>query len=1226
MASTLLALPAPARPASGEASAAPVGDVRHVTLITGDVVTVRPRAGGGRAVTVRPGKGREKIRFTTEEVDGEIRVTPSDAFPYLVNGLLDPTLFQVGELIDQGYDDRSRPTLPLLLDYADGARAAAVPGVKVTATLNSIDAQAAAPEKGRLADFWKAAVTTADPSAKAGAANGLEKIWLDARVKASLERSVPQVGAPQAWQAGYDGTGVKVAVLDTGADETHPDLAGRVDDRRNFTDDPTTEDGVGHGTHVASIIAGQGSASAGLRKGVAPGARLLVGKVLDNTGSGTLSQVIEGLEWAAGAGADVVNLSLGSGPTDGTDPLSVAVDELTASTGTLFVAAAGNEGRAYQVGAPGAATTALTVGAVDRDDALASFSSRGPRLDDAPKPDITAPGVGIAAARAAGTTMGDPVDERYIAASGTSMATPHVAGAAAILKQRHPGWTAGRLKDALVSTAATIDGQTVHEQGGGRLDVARAVRQDVTATGVLDLGTSVEGESGQDVQGKVAYTNTGTAPVTLDLSAALRNQDGAVPGEGALALGSTAVTVPAGGTAEVPVRVDLTKIAKGRHVGYLTARSADGSVAAHTTLALTRRGPARKVHFRAIDDEGKPSRVAAILMYGAAAINDASGWIEDRDAGLILEVEQGTYLTQAVFGGISSRQQPLDVLISIPELKVDRDLEVVLDARKAKPVVVETPKPAVRSGITTWAAYRTYGDRRISIAGMNFPSDLVTVAGTDRVKNGTFEFNTRLQLAAPMVSRARVTGLRDDLPMQPAIWSPEMDGRFRWPLMEAGRGRPEDVAGRDVRGKAVVISLPSEEEDFYESEERIRAIGKAGAAAVIAVGGERYGLWQQWLPVNPRYPSPAFLISHDAGQKLLGRVRAGRATIDLTCTMAPPYTYDVSHSEYGGIPRQIVHKVRPGNTARIAAEYTESGGEHWAKEQRFGWRPWQVFANERQTPVRTPLRRDEYVSSSDADTTWEHFVHSYFTWELWGSIYGGGVAQPERGYRPGEIVRERWWGPLVRPAIPAGYPYPPTRDGDEMTIIVPEMVDGDGHYGYLEQSLGEDETSARLFRNGELVAERANARDRFPAVPEEAEYRLELSTSRTSPEWVHATATETAWTFRSRGADREQVLPMPQVDYDVPADENGLVPAGRPVSLGFTVRGTVPGMKVGQMTAELSYDDGATWTPVRLRSTGGGGYTGQVTHRAGTVSLRVAATDRAGNRVEQKIIRGYGVR
>ena len=151
---------------------------------------------------------------------------------------------------------------------------------------------------------------------------------------------------------------------------------------------------------------GDGSASDGTFTGVAPGADLLVGKVLGDDGSGSMSQIIDGMEWAVAQGADSVNLSLGAGggPTDGSDPLSRALDTLAESSGTLFVVSAGNSGAPQTVFSPGAATRALTVGAVDGEDVRAEFSSHGPRGGDAAvKPNIVAPGVAIGSARATGT-------------------------------------------------------------------------------------------------------------------------------------------------------------------------------------------------------------------------------------------------------------------------------------------------------------------------------------------------------------------------------------------------------------------------------------------------------------------------------------------------------------------------------------------------------------------------------------------------------------------------------------------------------------------------------------------------------------------------------------------------------------------------------------------------------------------------------------------------------
>ncbi|WP_171074943.1 S8 family serine peptidase [Nonomuraea basaltis] len=214
-----------------------------------------------------------------------------------------------------------------------------------------------------------------------------------------------QIGAPAAWEQGLTGKGVTVAVLDTGIATDHPDLSGKIIKSQDFSGKGSVEDGNGHGTHVASVVAGSGAASDGRYRGVAPDASLAVGKVLDDTGTGTSDSIIAGMQWAAAdARAKVVNMSLGGYRTDGTDPMSEAVNALTREYGTLFVAATGNDGADEWVAAPAAADEALAVGSVSKSDVLSPFSNRGPRAGDgAAKPDLVAPGEGIVAARPADT-------------------------------------------------------------------------------------------------------------------------------------------------------------------------------------------------------------------------------------------------------------------------------------------------------------------------------------------------------------------------------------------------------------------------------------------------------------------------------------------------------------------------------------------------------------------------------------------------------------------------------------------------------------------------------------------------------------------------------------------------------------------------------------------------------------------------------------------------------
>lgn len=301
----------------------------------------------------------------------------------------------------------------------------------------------------------------------------IEHIWPDLPVHTWLDVSTPLLGAPKVWEGGFKGKGVTVAVVDTGVDVNHPDLAGRIAATQDFTGEGFF-DGHGHGTHVCGIVAGNGAASQGKYVGVAPEATLLVAKVLRSDGTGMTSDVMAGIEWAVNQKAKVINLSLGSsGPCDGSDALSATCDAAW-DLGVVVCVAAGNEGpRAGTVGSPGCARKVITVGATDDYDAVAAFSSRGPTLDGRSKPDICFPGVHIISARANNASMGNIVNQYYTEASGTSMATPHCSGAVALLLQAKPQLTPDQIKGLLMQTARNL-GLDANTQGAGRADIARA--------------------------------------------------------------------------------------------------------------------------------------------------------------------------------------------------------------------------------------------------------------------------------------------------------------------------------------------------------------------------------------------------------------------------------------------------------------------------------------------------------------------------------------------------------------------------------------------------------------------------------------------------------------------------------------------------------------------------------------------------------------------------------
>ncbi len=311
-----------------------------------------------------------------------------------------------------------------------------------------------------------------------------------------VNQSVNQIGAPHLWDLNYNGSGTVVAVLDTGIDKTHPDL-NDLDD--NFiTNDPKivnevsfidynfdgiidedANDIVGHGTHVAGIISGTGEASNNRYKGVAPASNLLNVKVLSTYG-GYDSWIIKGIEYAAlgadklentGDEADIISMSLGgSGYVD--DLIVMAVNAAWDLNKTVVIAAGNSGDDFFTIESPGLSSKAITVSATDQFDQIAKFSSRGPSPDLSMGIDICAPGVNIISTRANLSEL-SAIDGNYTSKSGTSMATPFVAGVVALLLHSDPDLTPTTIKTALMISAIDL-GVSSYIQGAGRVDVYAA--------------------------------------------------------------------------------------------------------------------------------------------------------------------------------------------------------------------------------------------------------------------------------------------------------------------------------------------------------------------------------------------------------------------------------------------------------------------------------------------------------------------------------------------------------------------------------------------------------------------------------------------------------------------------------------------------------------------------------------------------------------------------------
>lgn len=267
-----------------------------------------------------------------------------------------------------------------------------------------------------------------------------------------LPWGVDRIDAELAW-SGSTGAGVNVAVIDTGIDLDHPDLAANVKGNVNMTSSTKNgDDDNGHGSHVAGIIAGADNEIGVI--GVAPQANLYAVKVLSRSGSGWVSDIIEGLDWAVIHDMDVANMSLGASVD--VDAFRLAVANADAA-GLIQVAAAGNE--SGPVGYPAAYPQVIAVSATTDVDLLAYYSNVGPEVD------LAAPGSSIFSTYKGGG---------YATLSGTSMASPHVAGTAALVLAAKGPLTTAQLKARLAATADVLPGLSTSQQGAGLVDAEEA--------------------------------------------------------------------------------------------------------------------------------------------------------------------------------------------------------------------------------------------------------------------------------------------------------------------------------------------------------------------------------------------------------------------------------------------------------------------------------------------------------------------------------------------------------------------------------------------------------------------------------------------------------------------------------------------------------------------------------------------------------------------------------
>jgi subtilisin family serine protease len=1249
-----------------------------VTLVTGDTVRLTDN-GGGRFSAVADPQTRPDGQLPIINIQSspeEILAIPSDAQAAVDADILDESLFDVKYLALNGYADDAAKQVPLIVQYDGAARASAfrtaeaLPASDATIPLSSVDGAAMKVDKQHAEQFWAAVRTgasvnrTGQPTALAG---GIGKVWLDRKVTATLAESVPLIGAPAAWQAGLDGTGSTVAVLDTGIDATHPDVAGKIAASKSFIAGEEVADGHGHGTHVAATVAGSGAASNGRHKGVAPGASLVIGKVLNNAGSGSDSEVIGGMEWAArDMGVDVVSMSLGAGPTDGTDPLSQAVENLTASTGALFVVAAGNSGPGRAtVSAPATAPSALTVAATSKTDGLADFSSRGPRLDGVLKPDISAPGVDIVAARAAGTDMGTPVDDRYTSASGTSMATPHIAGAAAILAQAHPDWTWDRLKAALMSTTKDT-GHTVYETGAGRVDVARAVSQKVVATTAnVDFGAMREDEL-TPASKEVTYANTGDTDVTLALTTTLRNAESI---EGALTAPAS-VTVPAGGTATVTLSLDPTGFTKGYYSGGLVATDEAGGIRISTPVGLNVAVKRFALTVTHIGFDGKPvptqtpevlwgqllSTLTPVDIPDSYRVEDMR-WVAPGTTQYL--VEPGTYGLTDTLTETNQRTAKMDIVSMVnPQIEITEDTEITFDLRSAVPVKFNTPKPMADDANTARAVVSMRSAWNGILAGVNTVgrwSGETWVTPTQKVTKGKYLYNAQLsahsrQVAMRVVSPERFTldpfqyAIGDDGITLPYNGMPMFaEGTQRRELVYVDSATKEDIAAVDLRGKIAVQRLDpfNPEVGCWILDERMQWLKDAGAVGVLMYQDVPWPGCYEWQYHDEKdavVALPHARVTIAEGNRIAALLAKGPVRLEVTGNPDLDYTYQLSEYVAQRIPGSMTYDYGARDLAEVDARFPAATrtaeGEYWHV-----WHPGENFSASDVMAFATSTSRTEYFGGLADEVKWS------------GELWDAGTHKWASFPSPTETT---WrWG--ATPISPGAIALPPIstpfwfttcancRLGDVFAPLY-HMVGSDG---ITDNGPGWINLGARLFRDGVEIPKAT-----LPGVPEEypvftlpkekGTYTLTQTHDKTSSKWTFQSGTVTEHTaprygeycppmlFGQPGETDSPCAPQPlvYVAYDL-GDQQDLtnkVAAGGRRTIDVTAyhaQSTTRMPAIDGLTLSYSTDDGATWKTARIKATKSrGGFQATIdipvlARTKGTVSLKVKAWDVDGNKLEQ---------
>ncbi|MBR9876218.1 MAG: S8 family serine peptidase [Vibrionaceae bacterium] len=1052
------------------------------TLITGDkvsaVVSNTGELGGIRMLN----KDGVEIVTSVFKRGNDTYLVPAKAQPFVDSRAIDLELFNINKLYQSNYDDASSDNLPVIIEYADGSLAGAaapivIEGTSLTGEIELIDSAAFGIEKDKAAEVWES--LTQD--------GRIEGVWLDAvihghkqSVGTTLTPTVPLTGALGPSAVTFNGEGVTVAVLDTGYDVEHRDLQGQVVGSKDFSYSSNGVDDLnGHGTHTASTIAGTGAESNGYWEGMAPGADLLIGKVLSNSGGGSTYGIISGMIWAVESGADIVNMSLGGSATACEGPMVDVVEAFRDQA--LFVISAGNSFTRETVGSPGCAPSALTVAALDRENQTAVFSSRGPSPDGhSAKPDIGSQGVDVVAAASGGIGS-----NAYHSLSGTSMSAPHVAGGAAIVLQARPELSPVQLKRVLTSSVFDNDAHVL-EQGAGPMDVNRAITQPVIAAPNVELGRFVDVASAGSVEASVTLTNISDTDVSYKLSLDLIGEDGKTKLPATLAgLGVKSVTVPANGSVDVPVWIEPQVALRDGAYGTITGRikgvsigQSDDQITVPVSFMI--QPPEVQLTLNAYDNRGKP----ATNVSKAYIINEEDDWgraLYFSNGQASISLPKGnysvvshivTYDNDSDFGGLPESAAQMAYL----DHKVTSDTVLTFDAGMAEKVAFKTDKPIETQGFSFGFTYALDDNKVAKLAAIDLMPDYVedmylwSQGHDSRFRSFVSTHATAPEAVLTMENGQQLGTVSQGLTVG-------FDGEGTAEVVPVGEGDYSTVWSEfDLEGKIALFQHP-----YYMTSYMVKGALDQGAIGVLFYRPGTHGRYKTAFYGIPN--KPVVGLSAEEGEMLFAEIQEGRNKISWSGTSVDrtPYTYQLHHITDGHNKGGLI-RVHDKDMYHISAAYHAQGEERpvfrdlMAQTNSTG----EFYSTGSPQMLIAPVVRDEYYTATSKNT-WTNIVMPGNRIQADGAYFDGPRIMPAGGEEETTWLKGPKGASLNTSSYAVGH-----RDTNLITWNFPLFGDASGH----DAISGHNGSSAYgLWVNGESAYISSGT---LTMPVESAEVRLEL--------------------------------------------------------------------------------------------------------------------------------------